>query len=178
MWRVRWPDGSLSDMANLSRAKDAAFVIAQNGPPARDGKRLHWQTAPIGEAHRRPLVRPAPATPMTRPKRLTSLAQIDQRTIAARQVHETIAAIEVDQGGRDQMTTAMQKVAETAAVTTAMVNDMAAKWLNGEEVDPALFCTLANAQRRLFETLGFERIAKDLTPSVNAYLAQKNSTET
>jgi hypothetical protein len=24
MWRVQWPDGSLSDMANLSRANDAA----------------------------------------------------------------------------------------------------------------------------------------------------------
>jgi hypothetical protein len=24
MWRVRWPDGSLSDMVNLSRANDAA----------------------------------------------------------------------------------------------------------------------------------------------------------
>ncbi len=23
MWRAQWPDGSLSDMANLSRAKDA-----------------------------------------------------------------------------------------------------------------------------------------------------------
>jgi hypothetical protein len=110
---------------------------------------------------------------MTRPKRLTSLAQIDQRTIAARQVRETIAAIETDQGGRDQMTTAIQKVAETAAVTTAMVNDMAAKWLNGEEVDPALFCTLANAQRRLFETLGFDRAARDVTPTVAEYLAQK-----
>ena len=58
MWRVRWPDGSLSDMANLTRAKDAAFVIAQKGPPARDGQRLHWQTASIGEAHRSPVVRP------------------------------------------------------------------------------------------------------------------------
>ena len=68
-------------------------------------------------------------------------------------MRETIAAIEADQGGRDQMTTATQKIAETAAVTTALVNDMAAKWLSGEEIDPALFCTLANAQRRLFETL-------------------------
>jgi hypothetical protein len=65
MWRVRWPDGSLSDIANLTRAKDAAFVMAQKGPPARDGHRLHWQTAPIGEPHtpigephRRPVVRP------------------------------------------------------------------------------------------------------------------------
>jgi hypothetical protein len=92
-------------------------------------------------------------------------------------VRETIAAIEADQGGRDQMTTAMQKVAETAAVTTAMVNDMAAKWLNGEEVDPALFCTLGNAQRRLFETIGFSRVPKNVTPSVSEYLAKKTPTE-
>jgi hypothetical protein len=60
MWRVRWPDGSLSDMANLTRAKDAAFVIAQKGPPARDGQRLHWQTAPIGEPLRASVVRQKP----------------------------------------------------------------------------------------------------------------------
>jgi len=58
MWRVRWSDGSLSDLTNLSRARDAAFVMAQKGPPARDGKLLHWQTAPLGEARRSPVVRP------------------------------------------------------------------------------------------------------------------------
>ena len=56
MWRVLWPDGTLSDMANLTRARDAAFVMAQKGPPARDGQRLRWQSAPIGEAHKRPVV--------------------------------------------------------------------------------------------------------------------------
>jgi hypothetical protein len=29
MWRVRHPDGNLSDMVNLSRAKDAALSIAR-----------------------------------------------------------------------------------------------------------------------------------------------------
>jgi len=29
MWRVRLPDGSLSDMVNLTRAKDAALDIAE-----------------------------------------------------------------------------------------------------------------------------------------------------
>jgi hypothetical protein len=28
MWRIRKPDGSLTDMVNLSRAKDAALVLA------------------------------------------------------------------------------------------------------------------------------------------------------
>jgi hypothetical protein len=36
-----------------------------------------------------------------------------------------------------------------------------------EKVDPALFCTLANCQRRQFETLGFDRAAKDITPSID-----------
>jgi hypothetical protein len=58
MWRVRWPDGSLSDMVNLSRAKDAAFVMTQKGPPARDARLLRWQTAPLGEAHSSSVVRP------------------------------------------------------------------------------------------------------------------------
>jgi hypothetical protein len=29
MWRVKYPDGSLSDMVNLIRAKDAAMAIAR-----------------------------------------------------------------------------------------------------------------------------------------------------
>jgi hypothetical protein len=56
VYRVVWPGGA-SDIANLSRAKDAAFVLAQKGPPARDERLLHWQTTPLGQAHRRALVR-------------------------------------------------------------------------------------------------------------------------
>jgi len=43
MWRVMHPDGSLSDMANLTRAKDAAFVMADRGPPRRNQSLLHWK---------------------------------------------------------------------------------------------------------------------------------------
>lgn len=51
MWRVRRPDGRLSDMANLSRARDAAFVIAERGPPARNHTRLRWgKIEPVGDA--------------------------------------------------------------------------------------------------------------------------------
>ena len=109
--------------------------------------------------------------------RLLTLDSLDQRTIAAKQVRDTISAIESDQGGRDNMSTARLRVAETAALTTAMVNDMSARWIAGEEIDLGLFCTLGNAQRRLFETLGFDRVLKNVTPSVSEYLAQKTSTE-
>ena len=46
MWRVRY-DGNLSDMANLSRARDAAVAIAERGPPERNGRRLHWLTRAV-----------------------------------------------------------------------------------------------------------------------------------
>ena len=62
MWRVRWPDGRLSDMGNLSRARDAASAIAERGPPARDQKQLRWQIKPLGDALGSPVVRPG-ATP-------------------------------------------------------------------------------------------------------------------
>jgi hypothetical protein len=45
MWRISWPDGQLSDMANLTRIKDAAAEICDRGPPRRDRRRFRWKTA-------------------------------------------------------------------------------------------------------------------------------------
>lgn len=43
MFRIKWPDGSLSDMVNLTRAKDAAMAMAERG--ASGGRRhlLKWK---------------------------------------------------------------------------------------------------------------------------------------
>jgi len=46
MWRLLWPDGQLSDLANLSRIRDAAIAICERGPPQRDRFRLHWKINP------------------------------------------------------------------------------------------------------------------------------------
>ena len=50
MWRVALTDGSLSDMTNLTRAKDAAVVMADRGPPRRNQSQLRWKTASVGGA--------------------------------------------------------------------------------------------------------------------------------
>ena len=42
MWRVQNPDGSLSDMVNLSRAKDAARSWARVGGDTK----ISWQIKP------------------------------------------------------------------------------------------------------------------------------------
>jgi len=42
MWRIRWPAGQLSDMVNLSRAKDAARVLAVRNVNSGDSLPLRW----------------------------------------------------------------------------------------------------------------------------------------
>ena len=59
MWRIQWADCRLSDMANLSRARDAALAIAERGPPVRNRQLLQWQIEPVEEPLRRPLVSPS-----------------------------------------------------------------------------------------------------------------------
>jgi len=46
MWRIQHPDGTLSDMVNLARAKDAATLIAARSVP--NPKLLHWENRPDG----------------------------------------------------------------------------------------------------------------------------------
>jgi hypothetical protein len=57
MWRIAWPDGQLSDPVNLARAKDAAAMIAERGPPARDRRLLHWKTKASNSPPEGPYVR-------------------------------------------------------------------------------------------------------------------------
>jgi hypothetical protein len=106
---------------------------------------------------------------MSRPAKakLATLDQLDGRTIAAKRARDTISAIEADLGGAENLTTSMRQIIESAAVTSTMVADLGSRWLSGEQIDLALFCTLGNAQRRLFETIGLERAPRDVTSSIH-----------
>jgi hypothetical protein len=53
MWRVQI-DGWVSDMVNLTRAKDAAIVLAERA--GRDPDLLRWRKEPLGQPHRSPVV--------------------------------------------------------------------------------------------------------------------------
>jgi hypothetical protein len=45
MWRIHWPDGQLSDMVNIARAKDAAFSIAARKLSIKDHDCFRWTVA-------------------------------------------------------------------------------------------------------------------------------------
>jgi hypothetical protein len=47
LFRIQFNQGAISDLANLTRAKDAAETVIERGPPPRDRRHLRWQ-APEG----------------------------------------------------------------------------------------------------------------------------------
>jgi hypothetical protein len=62
MWRMAWPDGRLSDLANLARIKDAAVAICAVGPPVRDSRRFRWKIK-RRDSHREARTRVFPRPP-------------------------------------------------------------------------------------------------------------------
>ena len=59
MWRVRWPDGHLSDITNLTRAKDAVACFMEtekrrrrHGRQSHSEGRLCVKTGELGARHR------------------------------------------------------------------------------------------------------------------------------
>jgi hypothetical protein len=101
--------------------------------------------------------------------KLLTLADLDHRTTAARRAHDLIDSIHSDLGGVAHLATGEQQIVQRAALIGTMAEDVEARWLAGQSIDPNILCVLANAQRRLFETLGLSRRSKDVT--LSEYLA-------
>ena len=121
----------------------------------------------------------APETPVDNPPdagrkvKLLSLSDLDGRTGAARAVRALISDIEDDLGGADRMSAAEQQIAARAGCAGAMLQNLEALWISGRPIDIQAYTTLANTQSRLLKLLGLERRARDVTPTLSAYLAAK-----
>jgi hypothetical protein len=106
--------------------------------------------------------------------KLLTLADLDGRTRAVQMVRATITALEADLGGADHLTTGESQIVKRAALTGAMLEDLAVRWLSGEPVDPALYATLSNSERRLLETVGLKRRPRDVTPDLQSHIAARS----
>jgi hypothetical protein len=124
---------------------------------------------------------PADATAMDRRNgadgkvRLITLADLDGRTAAARRARDLVAGIEADLGGGNHLSVAERQLVQRAAVLGAIIESQEAAWLSGQQVDVAEHLAAINAQRRVLATIGLERRARDVTPSLDRYLEEHYS---
>jgi hypothetical protein len=104
------------------------------------------------------------------------LPGVDGRSTWVRRARDVQAALVVDQGG-DDLPEARSLIIRRAAVLEAELERMEAMFANdaeaGAEPDGKLldlYQRMANTQRRLLESVGLERQAKDVTPSLADYV--------
>ena len=116
-----------------------------------------------------------PAKPLKQLKpaakiRLRTLNDLDKRTSAARAAIELRHQIVRDLGGDEGLSAMQVCIIDNVATLGASLADMAAAYLSGEQISLALYCTIANSQRRLLADLGLERRAADITPDLRDYV--------
>lgn len=105
------------------------------------------------------------------------LANVDGRSTWARLMRDTLASLVVHCGGVDVVSETKRLAARRVAVIEAELVFLEDKFAQlraaGDEPDAAaidLYARVANQQRRLSEALGWERRARDVTPSLNQFI--------
>ena len=107
--------------------------------------------------------------------RLKTLDALDSRTHAAAKAKALVSALESDLGGPDNVTVAERQIVQHAGVLGAVIEHQEALWLAGDEVDESALLAAVNCQRRLLETVGLQRRARDVTPNIAAYSRDRAS---
>ena len=94
---------------------------------------------------------------------------VDGRSATFRRFRDILAELSSDMGG--DPTEAQTQLARRAAALAAWCEQEEARFVLGEEFDVAAYGTAANTLRRLLSTIGLERKARDITPTIGSYLA-------
>jgi hypothetical protein len=107
------------------------------------------------------------------------LPSVDGRSLWARLMRDTLSALLVHCGGGDVSETkrlVARRVAVLESELVHMEDSFAKLRAEGAEPEPAavdLYGRLSDRQRRLAEPLGWERTAREITPTLAEYLAQQ-----
>jgi len=102
--------------------------------------------------------------------RFLTLEDLDGRTRAAQHVRDTRHEVISDLGGADQLSTLERSAVDHVSLLDAMTKDAGARWLQGDPIDVASIATLVNAFNRTAAILGWQRRAKNVGPTLDAFI--------
>jgi hypothetical protein len=123
--------------------------------------------------------RPSDALPKKRRRRhiatkpqLLTRDQLDGRTNAAKVFDRLVADIEVDLGGREQLSTIERALVEAFAGACVTLHHLNTKLALGETIDLGQHAQAVSAMVRVASRLGLQRRAKDIGPSLSDILRE------
>ncbi|NEJ57502.1 hypothetical protein [Rhizobium ruizarguesonis] len=98
---------------------------------------------------------------------------VDGRSATMRRYREILAQLKADMGA--EPSEAMMMLLRRATTLAVWCEGEETKLANGEDISIGEFTSTVNALRRLLSDIGLERKAKDITPTLNSYLADTYS---
>jgi hypothetical protein len=123
-----------------------------------------------------------PASKPTHRSRLTNgsalLAGVDGRSMWARRLRDLIELHVSDLGGSDVITAAERSIVRRAATLTVELERMEGAFASAGEATPEaldLYSRTAGNLRRLLESVGLQRRAKDITPDLRDYVSARSA---
>jgi hypothetical protein len=100
------------------------------------------------------------------------LEGVDGRSVLARRYRDILAQLVSDLGG--DPSEAQSIIARRAATLSVWCEQSEAKAAAGEPLNIGEFTTATNTLRRLLNDLGLERRVRDITPTIDTYLAKSS----
>ena len=97
----------------------------------------------------------------------------DGRGKHARRFRDLIEGIEADLGGPENMTTAERSLVRKAAALDVWCEDRVTEIGKGDPVDLEAYTSALNTLRRLYQSVGLKRRARDATPDLDTYVDAK-----
>jgi hypothetical protein len=115
----------------------------------------------------------------------TLLPMVDGRSVTARRFKDLVEDISADLGGKDHLSEGQRQLIRRAAMLSAESERLEAFAARDERrpdgeinwksdaafhFDVDRYVVMTNALRRVLETIGLERVARDATPTLQSYL--------
>jgi hypothetical protein len=97
---------------------------------------------------------------------------LDGRTAAAKAFDQMVTDIEIDLGGRDQLSTIERALIEAFAGACITLQHLNTKLALGESIDLAEHAQAVSAMVRVASRLGLQRRAKDIGPTLGDLLRE------
>jgi hypothetical protein len=111
---------------------------------------------------------------ITNGKKLLPLT--DERGATFRRFRDLYQTICNDIGGIDRLSEAERQLARRAATLSAESERQEALWVRDDgQFNLANYVVMSNALRRILETIGLQRRAKDVSPTLQSYLASRDT---
>ena len=129
-----------------------------------------WAAEPPEERPRRPF------SAVTSGRKL--LLKGDVNSAWSRRYRDVIANLTSDLGGRELIGEAKAALIRDCAALEIVLEKMRGRMSEGQNVDAEAYARIAAHRRRLLETLGLERVARDVTPpTLDHFLGNLKSEE-